>query len=166
MEEWKEIPGYEGCYEVSTLGNIRSVTRFSESFGGRICPRYGRTLVQNTAGRYNSVTLCKEGDVQTKSVHRLVALTFLLNPDNLPDIDHIDRDKRNNSVTNLRWVTKVQNQANRGKPKHNTSGEMYISYSEEIDRYRLNIQRADLKVQRRFKTLEEAKEARLRLVGF
>lgn len=166
MEEWKEITDYEGCYEASTLGNIRSVTRFSESFGGRICPRYARTLSQNTAGKYNLVTLCKEGVVTTKTVHRLVALTFLPNPDNLPDVDHIDRDKRNNSVANLRWVTKVQNQANRGKPKHNTSGEMYIKYLEEIDRYRLHINRADLKAQRRFKTLEEAKAERLRLVGF
>lgn len=153
-EVWKEIPGFEDCYEASTHGNVRSLDRLSVSYGDRICGRTGRTLSPCSSGKYNAVTLSKNGEITCHNVHRLVALAHLPNPDNLPEVDHIDRNKRNNHISNLRWASKSTNQRNKDMPKHNTSGHMYIRFMKEINRWRVQIKW--LNVQKRTKTLEEA----------
>lgn len=164
-EEWREIPGYESCYEVSSMGQVRSMARESISYGARLCKRQGRLLKINYAGRYPSLALSKEGTITTRTVHSLVAAAFLPNPEGLPQIDHIDRNPKNNCLSNLRWVTREDNQANRGIPKHNTSGEMYIQVR-PCGGYRLCISRKTLSVQKYFSTLEEAKAYRFELLGF
>lgn len=90
MEEWKEIPGYEGLYEVSNIGNVRNIRR--------------NTLLRfsNNQG-YTQVYLYKNGIRKGLKVHKIVAQAFLPNPDNLPMINHKDEDKTNNNVTNLEW---------------------------------------------------------------
>ena len=91
MEEWKEIPGYEGLYEVSNKGNVRNVRR-------------NKLLrLSKTNNRYIRVSLCKNGIKTGLTVHRLVAEAFIENPYNLPEVNHIDEDKTNNSVDNLEW---------------------------------------------------------------
>ena len=165
MEEWREIPNYEGCYEVSNFGNVRSMNRQSISYGTRNCNRVGRIIKQNTAGRYNMVYLCKEGVRKTHTIHSLVASAFLTKEDETQEIDHIDRNKRNNHLDNLRYVSKVVNQSNRGIPKHNTSGEMYIALL-PIGTYRFSSSSQGKKFNKRFKTLEEAKEFRMLHFGF
>lgn len=105
MEEeiWKDIPGYEGLYQVSTLGKIRSLRR-------------GRVMKQVNHGRgplkYKQIQFSIDGQDITIGVHRLVALTFIPNPDNKPQIDHIDGNPSNNHVSNLRWVTAKENANN------------------------------------------------------
>ena len=102
MEQWKAIKDYEGFYEVSTKdGKVRNV-------------KTGHILKHdvNIHG-YHKVCLSKNGEQRVFAVHRLVATAFIPNPDNLPEVDHIDRDKSNNCVENLRWVTKSQNAFNR-----------------------------------------------------
>ena len=96
MEEWKNIIGYEGLYEVSNKGNVRNVRR--------------NTLLKfsNNQG-YKQVYLYKNGIRKGFRVHRLVAQAFLLNPDNLPCVNHLDEDKTNNNVTNLEWCTAKYN---------------------------------------------------------
>ena len=91
MEEWKAIPGYEGLYEVSNMGNVRNVRR--------------NTLLRlsKTNNRYVRVSLCKNGIKTGLTVHRLVAEAFIPNPDNLPEVNHKDEDKTNNNVENLEW---------------------------------------------------------------
>ena len=155
-EEWRPIVNYEGCYEISNLGNLRSVDRVSHSYGNRYYQRVGRDIkLYYPKNRYAITTLSKEGIVMSYSVHRLVATTFIPNPNNYPDIDHIDRNRHNNAVTNLRWATKVMNQSNRGTPKHNTSGEMYIrQLANGI--YKFMITRDGKQIQKNFKTLEDA----------
>jgi len=100
-----DIPGYEGEYGATHEGDIYSFR--SKKF---LKPGANR-------GGYLHVTLCKEDRVSSRgkisNVHRLIALTFIPNPDNLPCVDHIDRDKRNNCVSNLRWVTYNQNNTNK-----------------------------------------------------
>ena len=78
---------------------------------------------------YLHLTLNKNGKRHHFYLHRLLAQTFIPNPDNLPEVDHIDRDESNNNLENLHWVTKLENCQNKGKPKTNTSGIKCISWS-------------------------------------
>ena len=102
MEIWKEIEGYEGIYEISSWGNIRN------SKGD-----YIRTY-KNSKG-YVRVDLFKNGTRSHKRVNRLVAEAFIPNPFNLPQVNHKDGNKLNNSYTNLEWVTDEENKAHRNK---------------------------------------------------
>ena len=113
MAEWREIEGYEGHYEVSSEGDVRSCDRVSESYGGRMCNRKGRLRKIHYSKRYVMVDLCVGGLRQTYQVHQLVARAFIPNPDNKPMVDHIDRNKHNNHISNLRWATGSENQHNR-----------------------------------------------------
>lgn len=100
MEVWKDIKGYEGIYQVSNLGNIKSLDRITCD-GKRI---KGRNL-KGGGGKniYISVLLCKNGNYKSFKVHRLVAETFIDNPKNLPMVNHKDENKKNNHVENLEW---------------------------------------------------------------
>lgn len=105
MEIWKDILGFEGRYQVSNKGNVRSLSRLETTKAGWSRFKVGRILKQkhgNGQQRYRSVSL---GHGNTRLVHRLVAETFILNPDNLPHVNHKDRNTINNSIYNLEWVT-------------------------------------------------------------
>lgn len=103
-EEWRTATAYEGFYEVSNLGNIRSVDRMREAWHGlQRC--YGKPIkpALHKFG-YMKVTLFRDGKGKTFLVHRLVALAFIPNPVGLPFINHIDGDKANNVCANLEWT--------------------------------------------------------------
>lgn len=118
-EIWKDIKDYEGYYQVSNLGRIRSLDRYIEQSraDGTIYQRFmkGKILSLNkTNGRgYHIASLGKgcEEYRQNYYIHRLVADAFLPNPNNLPEVNHKDEhgDKSNNSVDNLEWVTSIEN---------------------------------------------------------
>ena len=119
MEEvWKPIKGYEGLYEVSNTGKVRSldhVTEVHRSGKTYMCPHKGAELkpVRRQHG-YLGVMLYGKGGHETRgfktfSVHRLVAEAFVPNPRGLLEVNHIDEDKTNNRVENLEWVTKREN---------------------------------------------------------
>lgn len=98
MEEiWKDIKGYEGMYQVSNLGRVKRVTT------GRIL-KSGKNR-----GGYLYVNLCKQRVVSNKRIHRLVAEAFIPNPQNKPQVNHVDEDKTNNRVDNFEWVTATEN---------------------------------------------------------
>jgi len=113
MEEWRAIPGYEGFYEASELGAIRSVDRtINHSRGGDLkCFRKGRILspTLNKRNGYLCVNLCLKGVTKTRRVNRLICLAFHLNPDNKPYVNHKDGDKTNNAKDNLEWSTAQEN---------------------------------------------------------
>jgi hypothetical protein len=99
-ELWEPIAGWEGLYEVSTHGRVRSLDRPG---------RRGRIL--KPFGKYLAVTLNADGFQLDRSVHRIVAETFIPNPDDLPLVRHLDDDRSNNNVFNLEWGTQADNMA-------------------------------------------------------
>ena len=101
MEIWKDIEGYEGLYQVSSLGNVRRL--YSKTYP------YPRLLKQSLRRGYLSVDLCKDSIRKTVSVHRLVAECFIPNPENYEQVNHIDENKMNNCFQNLEWCTCSQN---------------------------------------------------------
>jgi len=117
-EIWRAHPEYEGI-EVSTFGNVRSLDKVVPCRGNGTRLVKGRILKQASNGHgYLQVNVKIDGKFINKSVHRLVARTFILNPDNLLEINHKDCDKTNNSVDNLEWVTHEENIAYRDKLGH------------------------------------------------
>ena len=175
VETWKDIPGYEGWYQVSNLGNVRSVDRMIEQWS-----RYGHTITRNLKGKmitstdngngYKIVGLKKNQVVDSRYVHRLVAEAFIPNPDGKLEINHKDFNKANNSVDNLEWVTRVEN-VNYSHPhmckprtrcKPTNTGEKYIRHRE--GRYCLYISRQH--IYKSFATLEDAKAARAVMIGW
>lgn len=109
-EIWKPIKGFEGAYEVSTLGNVRSVDRIVIYPKGGKRLRKGRELSQATNRKgYKCVVLCTQNTRKNYTVHRLVAETHVPNPSNLPCINHKDEITTNNNVSNLEWCTHKYN---------------------------------------------------------
>jgi hypothetical protein len=96
QEVWLPVKGYEGKYEVSNFGNVLNL-------------RNGRELTKSVRGRYYRVWLFNEDGKKQKSVHRLVASAFHLNPENKPQVNHIDFDGFNNCADNLEWCTGKEN---------------------------------------------------------
>ena len=98
MEEWRDIPGYESFYQVSNLGNVRSI-RFNKVRNMKSWDSHG----------YRAVELCINNNRYIVGVHQLVALAFIPNPENKPEVNHKDRNRSNNNVENLEWVTQSEN---------------------------------------------------------
>lgn len=115
MEEeiWKPIKDYEGCYEVSNLGRVRSIKRTIVKNDGRVTTYKERIIkpYKNNQG-YLIVGLYVKGKHEKFLVHRLVAEAFIPNPDNKPCIDHINTIRDDNIVENLRWATYEENNNN------------------------------------------------------
>lgn len=96
-EIWKDIQGYEGLYQVSTLGRVKRVTT------GRILKG------SKDKDGYLMVRLSKNNIKSDKAIHRLVAQAFIPNPENKLEVNHIDENKTNNSLYNLEWMTRKEN---------------------------------------------------------
>lgn len=110
IEVWRPVIGYEGFYDVSNLGNVRSVDRFIYQINrwGGLTKRLlkGRIIKQATInGGYKVVGLSKNGETKQKFVHILAAKAFIPNPNNYPIINHKDENPSNNNLDNLEWCT-------------------------------------------------------------
>ena len=115
IEEWKDVKEYEGLYQVSNLGNFRKINKCNAT-------KLGYSIRKNG---YKTVSLANDGTYITEYLHRLVAQAFIPNSENKPTVDHINRDRLDNRVENLRWATYSEQRSNQ------TSGETRI-YATEI----------------------------------
>lgn len=110
MEEWKDIEGYEGLYQVSNEGRIKSLEKkYNVGYVG--LKHQNEMILKPTAvGKgYLHVSLCKNGCKKYKRIHRLVAEAFIPNPNNYEVVNHKDENPQNNSVENLEWCTQEYN---------------------------------------------------------
>ena len=115
MEEiWKDIEGYEGLYQVSNLGRVKSLAKKAGTSNRT------EKIIKNNVTRYGYYlnTLCKDGVVSYKSTHRLVAQAFIPNPQSKPTVNHIDGNRKNNNVSNLEWCTQQENIIHKFKVLH------------------------------------------------
>ncbi len=152
-EIWKEIPGYEGLYEASNKGNIRSLPRMIRSYGklkkvGNLSEKEiyhhnpSKVLSQSeSSDGYMRCILSINGKRKMASVHRLVAKAFVDNENNNPVVNHIDENKKNNVPSNLEWVTVSYNNAygTRMDRVYKSKG-----FLDSVERHKKKISRCDL----------------------
>lgn len=118
LEIWKPVVGYEGYYEVSNFGRVRSLDRVVNLSNNVFRPTKG-TIIHPALkpNGYLHLSLKRDGTKKMFYVHRLVALHFIDNPCDKPEVNHIDFDKTNNRVDNLEWTSRSEN--NRHSILHN-----------------------------------------------
>jgi hypothetical protein len=133
-EIWKPVVGYEGLYEVSNLGNVKAVEKIVGHPTGQ-CRRPEKMVkLQNGSSGYAVVNLCKNGKPRTTRVHILVAEAFLKKPEGKCEVDHINRNRKDNRVENLKWCTHKENMNNintiqymKGDPNKSKSAYMALA---------------------------------------
>ena len=110
-EIWKDIPGYEGLYQISNLGRVKSLKRKVYAGRGRMRWEDGGILssYRNNGNGYKIVGLNRDNKVKNKYIHRLVAEAFIENSNNYKYVNHKDENKGNNNVDNLEWCTAQYN---------------------------------------------------------
>ena len=114
-EVWKDVVGYEGMYQVSNIGRVKGLSRI-DGLGRETKSKILKGFI--SADGYAMVSLCKNGKKKHFQVHRLVAIAFIPNTENKPEIDHINTIPLDNRICNLRWVTRSENQNNPLTLKH------------------------------------------------
>ena len=133
IEVWKDVVGYEGLYQVSNFGKVRSLA-------------YGKKRILKQQERqhgYLSVCLYGRGgnkrNFRQVSVHRLVAEAFISNPMSLPEVNHIDENKQNNAATNLEWVTHKENCSTDSMIKRHTERQtLKPNYHKSVSQYTIS----------------------------
>ena len=141
---WKEIYGYEGRYQISDFGVVKTVYKEFEK----------ELKQQENHKGYYTVSLCKNGKHKTFFVHRLVAMAFLENPQNLPEVNHKDENPKNNCLSNLEWCDRKYNmnygnvryKIGKGHIKSNAKGGDLVSVVEKMLNFRAkhNLTQGDL----------------------
>ncbi len=113
-EIWRDIPDYEGCYQISNEGRVKRLERYTfvnnpaRPYYRHLCEKI-LTPVKDKDGYY-TITLTANGIKKNMKIHRLVGIVFIENPDNLEQINHKDGNKANNKVSNLEWCDSAYNQ--------------------------------------------------------
>ena len=136
-EIWKVIPNYEN-YEASNFGRIRSIDRVvkrdrytTRKIKGKILQQFAKN------SGYLQVNLSKNSKIETKTVHRLVAITFLENTNNYTDVNHKDENKHNNNINNLEWVSYRENTSHYNSLRNDTSSKFIgVSFTKGYNKWR------------------------------
>ena len=133
-EEWKNIKGYEGLYQVSNLGNVKSVDRIIKRSTSEMKLKSKNMSQYIGNSGYPMISLCTNGQCKRHLVHRIVATAFLPNPLNKAYVNHIDGNKQNSNLENLEWSTPTENSihahnhglANVGKGEKHRSAKLTV----------------------------------------
>jgi hypothetical protein len=158
MEIFKDIKGYEGIYQVSNMGNVKSLKRVIMRSDNRPRTIPEKIKVATEDHGYKKVGLHdKDGNSKTYTIHRLVMKTFVHESDLY--VDHIDGNKANNRLDNLRYVTNSENLTFRNTDTQYKSGHPYVYHDKARNQYRV------YKYGPRIKTFEEAKAIAICLYG-
>ena len=125
IENWKDIPNYEGLYKISDLGNVKST--------------YSNKILKPSADKYGYVrfSATKNKKQKTLRIHRLVAELFIQNPNNLPQVNHKDGNKENNCKTNLEWCTDSENKLHAYVNGLMIGGNEHSKTRQDLPRYKL-----------------------------
>lgn len=169
-EQWKDVPGYEGFYQVSNCGRVRSLNRtrtVKDAHGGlMVRADKGKILSPNNNGHGYLLVRLRKGENQKENryIHRLVAEVFCERPDGCPVVNHIDHNPQNNSADNLEWCTQKENiqcSAGRMRKEHkvgrqSNTGEKYISIHKRRGRMRYRVCIDRLNICKEFPELSDA----------
>lgn len=132
MEEWRSVVGYEGLYEVSNTGKVRSLPHLRTSGipikGKELTPQKRFKNGKVEEGGHLRVSLTKDGKTKKIFVHRIVAMAFIPNPNKFPIINHIDENPQNNNVNNLEWCDYKYNS------NYGTGRERRVSHTDFVSR--------------------------------
>lgn len=149
METYKNIIDFEN-YEVSNFGNVRN-----KKTNKILKPRIGKD-------GYHKIDIRKNYKRYTKKLHRLIAEAFIENLENKSQVDHIDNNKSNNNINNLRWATSQENNRNRQLNANNTSGWKGIDFHKKSNKWRAQICIDGISIHLGlFDNIEDAKQARV-----
>jgi hypothetical protein len=153
IERWKGIDEYDK-YSISTYGRVRN-------------DKTNRILKHKTdKGGYQTICLRVNGKKKDMKIHRLVALAFFANPLNKRCVDHIDNDRKNNHISNLRYATNSENGMNKTKLSNNTSGVTGVMWNKSAKKWHAQITIDNIKKHLgSFDTIEDAKKARITAVN-
>lgn len=147
-EEWKSI--FDGSYEISNFGDIRSVDRTITASKGYSIQRKGQKMTPTiTPKGYLRVSLMYSGKPHNYMVHRLVAGAFLDNPKNKKEVNHINGDKQDNHVDNLEWVTSSENLIHAYETGLKKANVKYVVYCEELDIVTFGVEKMEIALRER-----------------
>lgn len=166
MEQWKDVKGYEGMYQVSNFGRVRSIGVLRRNFKGQVVFINRERILSpfDNGNGYLAVSFQHNHIRKNFYVHRLVAETFIDNPDSKPQVNHKDYNRKNNHVSNLEWMTAHENfgysKCNIPKRQNysTNTGERYITKRPNRNLYRVSA--VICGKEKSFSTLEKAIEYR------
>ena len=166
QEIWKDIKGYEGLYQVSNFGNVKSLERRVNSCNGGRNKKEKYIISTDNGNGYKIVGLSKKHKRKNYYVHRLVAEAFIKNENNFNEINHLDYNRSNNNVENLEWIDRKSNvqYSVKNRPDYTKSTKWYGKYITKDKRYNLFYVRIYYKKEKiylgTFKDITEAMKVR------
>jgi hypothetical protein len=140
-ELWYDLIGYEGYYQISNYGRVKALSRIAHKEGtkGRLLPEFIIKQVLGKRGYYVVGLRSTDKTNKTKTVHRLIAIQFIPNPDNKPHVNHIDGNPLNNAIDNLEWTDNRENASHGRSTKNKTSGYIGVGWDKWAGKWKSQI---------------------------